>query len=518
MKSIVKSFSRVSFFTLCSRILGFARDIVIAGFFGTSSSLDAFFVAFRIPNLFRDIIGEGAASSALVPVFSEYSVKHKKESYLSLILSIFILLSIILVIIVILGVLLAPFVVRVIAPGFISSPDKLNLTIEILKINFPYVFFIGLVALLMAFLNTEGVFSISALSPCFLNIAMIFAIFLTFNRLHQPIFSLALGVLAGGLLQFVMHIISSAKKFYDLSKGADFKMIKIDIFHPAVNKIFKLIIPRIFGTIVYQLNVFMDTILASLSWIVGEGAVSAVYYANHLIQFPLGIFSTAMMTAILPSLSKKIAQGQAEEHRNTLIFSLKAIFFIMIPCLVALFILAHPVIQVLFQRGKFTSYSTNITSFALMFFSLGLPFYASARIMASNFYSRQDTATPVKIAFLSLLLNLCLNLILIWPLKVGGLALASAISSAFNFLMLHAAYKKTDTTLFTKNLQQFILKVCYASLVMGLFLYVFWRFVRFDIIVKLIFVIIIGTAVYMLITNLLGIKKINQIIKWTLKN
>lgn len=467
LKSIVKSTSLLSAGTLVSRILGFVRDIILAKLLGTGIRADAFFVAMKIPNLFRDLVGEGAVNAAVVPVFSEYWQHKKKESFWRFANIVLVLALIILSAITLLGIMFAPLVVRIIAPGFMARPEKLLLTIQLTKIMFPYLIFIGLTAYCTGVLFTFRSFRVPAFSPCLLNIAIIVSALISSRTMEEPVFGLAVGVLVGGILQLAAQI----KPLADV--GMRFKWPK-KLAHPGARKIGRLLIPRIIGGGVYQLTVLVDTFCASLAMVVGPGGISAVYYANRILQFPMGIFTIALASAVLPTLSGLAGKKDMEGIKKTLMFSLENIFFVMAPTTVMLVLFSTPVIRILFQRGEFSSYSTDITAFALAFYSLGLFSFGGIKILVTAFYALQDTKTPVKIAAICLGINAVLNFILMVPLKIGGIALASAIAGTIDFLMLFYVMDKRlgrfDSSLFI-----YFLKVTLAALVMGKFALFIWQ-------------------------------------------
>ncbi len=460
-KKIFKSAGTVSMFTLLSRILGFIRDVVIASYFGTRTAAQAFVVAFRIPNTLRHLIGEGAANSAVIPVLSEYLGKEDKEEFWKLSGVLLNILSIILFFITIAGILLAPLIVRIIAFGFSDDPAKLALTIKLTRIMFSFIFFIGLTAYAMGVLNTLKHFAVSAAGSCLLNITMI-AFGLYFCRYFaQPIVGMAYAVLIGGFLQLLVQIPVLIKKGFRLRFPLSFR-------HPEVSRIGSLLFPRMLGSSIYQLNIFADTMFGSLGRIVGEGAIAALYYANRLIQFPTAIFGIAITTATLPTLSELAVNGETQKLKDTLMLSVKAMVFLLIPSSVGLFVLSGPIIRVLFEHGQFDAGSTYITTIALMAYCFGLFAYSGARLITSCFYALKDTRTPVKVTFICLIINVVLNFALMWKLKVAGIALATSISSFANFLMLVYVLKKRLGTLGFRKVKDTFVSVSLASIVMGL--------------------------------------------------
>ncbi|MDP3142579.1 MAG: murein biosynthesis integral membrane protein MurJ [Candidatus Omnitrophota bacterium] len=509
-RHIAKSASVISLATVASRILGFIRDILIAKLFGTASHAQAFVVAFRIPNLLRDLVGEGATNSAVVPVFSEYLAQKKKEEFWKLfnvVLNLFLIFS---AIITILGIAFTPLIVRLIAPGFTSQPEKLLLTIKLTRIMFPYLILIGLTAYSMGILFTFKSFFTPAFSPCLLNIAMIFSAVIAASRMQEPVVGLAIGVVVGGVLQLAFQIPALYKKGMVLSRVKKFS-------HPGAKKIGRLLLPRIFGSAVYQLNLVIDTICASLASVVGEGSIAAIYYANRVVQFPLGVFGIALASVILPTMSGYAANKDMDKLKQTLAFSLRSIFLVMLPCGIILLVFSEPIIKILFQRGEFNSYSTQITSRALLFYALGLFAYSGVKILVSAFYSLQDTVTPVKVATISLIVNVVLNFTLMWPLKVGGIALASAISATVNYFMLYHMLEKRMGKL-AKGLRQYFIKVAIAASLMGLFLVLIWHnlFLGYHLILRFAVSSFLGVLIFIAACLLLEIGEMKKLISWLL--
>lgn len=515
-KSIAKSASLIGIATLFSRILGFIRDIIIAKLFGTARYAQAFVVAFRIPNLLRDLVGEGATNAAFVPVFSEYLVQRRREEFWELANIVLNLLFILLAIMVVLGIIFSPIIVRLIAPGFIKDLDKLSITIKLTRIMFPYLVLIGLTAYAMGILHAFKSFAAPAFGPCLLNIALIFAASIASTRMRQPVLGLAIGVLVGGILQLVIQLPSLYRRGFRIKSYT----LRITAHARAgAKRIGLLLLPRTFGSVIYQLNVFIDTILASLSSIVGEGSVAAIYYANRIIQFPLAVFGIAVSTAALPTMSIQAAEDNLEKLRSTLSFSLRSIFLIMLPSSAGLIILSKPITRILFERGEFNAYSTSITSLALLFYSFGLFAYSGVKVLASCFHSLQDTLTPVKVASVCLIINLFLNLILMFPLKVGGLALASSISATTNFLILFFLLRKKIGQLDEKQILRSFVRMGLSALTMGASLILFWKslFLNFPETIRLLIAIIVGTLIFGLSCVVFGVKEVKELGKWLLK-
>lgn len=470
-KKLFKSAGIVSFFTLISRILGFVRDVVIAKMFGTGAAVQAFVVAFRIPNTLRHLVGEGAANAAVIPVLSEYLDKKDNKEFWRVTNLLLSTVVIILAAIALIGTLLAPFIVRIIAFGFVNDPQKLDLTIRLTRIMFSFIFLIGLSAYVMGILNTLKHFAAPAAASCFLNITMIvFGLYLC-RYFQEPIIGLSIAVLIGGVLQLIVQIPVLMKNGFRFRFGFDFQ-------HPAIKRIGNLLLPRMLGSSIYQLNVFVDTMFASLGHIVGEGAIAALYYSNRLIQFPTALFGSALATACLPTLSQQSIADDMNSFKKTIDVSLRSLLVLLIPSSIGLLVLSEPIIRLLFERGAFDSLSTQMTSFAMAFYCIGLFAYSGARVMTSCFYALKDTVTPVKITFICLILNVVFNFLLMRVLQVGGLALATSISSIANFFILIFLLRKKIGNLGLISLIVNTLKTFLISLVMGAFCILAYSFSR----------------------------------------
>lgn len=462
-KRLIKSTGAIGIATAISRVLGFIRDIVIANFFGTAIYAQAFVVAFRIPNLLRDLVGEGAANAAFVPVLTSELTKEGKEQFFKLAQVILNILFWTLLLLTFMGILLSPVIVRVIAPGFSADIEKFQITVTLTRILFPFLILVGLWAYAMGVLNSLGHFAVPAFGPCVLNLAII-ACAAWFG---ENVFGLTSGVLVGGALQLFMQ----AGPLY--MHGWRFRLTK-EFRHPQAKRIGILLIPRALGACVYQVNVFVSTILASFSGIVGEGAVAALYFANRVWQLPLAIFGIALAQAALPTMSRQVAANDMEKLKETILFSLGILFFILIPASIGLMMLASPITKILFERGAFTAYSTEITSAALFFYAIGLVACGGVKVLVSAFYSMHDTMTPVKTAVWSLIINIILSVIFMAPFKVGGLAFATSISAAFNFIILYVMLKKRLGGLDVKETLDSFLRTLVAAAVMALYLKIFF--------------------------------------------
>lgn len=505
-KALMKSTGVIGFATATSRVLGFVRDIVIARFFGTGLYAQAFVIAFRIPNLLRDLIGEGAMNAAFVPVFTDELTRKGKADFLKLAQVIFNILFWTLAILTVLGVVLSPVIVRLIAPGFIADKAKFDVTVTLTRFLFPFLFLVGLWAYAMGVLNSLKVFAAPAFGPAVLNLSMIMCA----AWFGEDVFGLATGVLVGGLLQLAIQMPPLYMNGWKFSLTREFR-------HPKAKSIGRLLVPRALGACVYQVNVFVSTILASLSSIVGDGAVAALYYANRVWQLPLAIFGIALAQAVLPTMSRHVALKDTDKLKETLHFSLNVLSFILIPSTVGLIVLGEPITKVLFQRGAFTSYSTGITATALVFYSVGLVACGGIKVLVNVFYSMHDTMTPVKTAIGSLVINVALNLALMFPMKLAGLALATSIAAIFNFTILYILLERRLGDFGRARIVDTFMRVASAGVVMGAFLWlIVMKLANFGLI-HLAVSIISGIAVFLAVSYLFGVKEMKDLVAWALK-
>ena len=453
---VVRAAGVVGLATMTSRIFGFLRDMVVAALFGAGLATDAFFVAFRIPNLLRRLLGEGSLTVSFVPVFTAYLKNRSKQEALELANVAFTILSIILVIVSLAGVLLSPLIVAVMAPGFIKVPNQYDLAVFLTRLMFPYIFFISLVALCMGILNSLRHFLAPALSPVILNLSMILGALFLRDYFEEPIVALAVGVILGGVLQLAMQ-------WPFLIRMGIRPRLNFVLRHPGIRQIGVLLLPTLIGSAVYQINIFIGTILASL---LPKGSVSYLYYADRVVELPLGVFAIAIGTATLPSFSTQVAQRDFDGLKRTISFSLRLILFVTIPATVALLALRIPILSVLFQRGAFSVQSTLLTAQALMYYTLGLWAFSVIRVIDAVFFSLQDRKSPLKAAFAALLANVVLSVVLMFPLKHGGLALATSLASAINVIMLSAILRKKIGRVLDLDFYQSVYRIALASLAM----------------------------------------------------
>lgn len=451
--------------TLLSRIFGFIRDMVVAQLFGAGMATDAFFVAFRIPNLLRRLVGEGSLTVSFIPVYSEYIARRPKKEGDELVSVSFSVLAVLLLLVTVLGIFFSPWIVKLLAHGFFQEPEKFRLTVLLNRVMFPYIFFIGLVALAMGVLNSWKHFAAPALAPVFLNLSIIACALLLTRVLGEPVLSLAVGVLLGGLAQLLFQIPFIRRK--DIALRFLFRLS-----HPGLRRVGMLMAPSILGLAVTQLNVLVSTLLASY---LPEGSVSYLYYADRLLEFPMGIFAIAIATAVLPALSEQSARKDLEALKETLAFALRLAFFVTLPAMVGLIVLRQPILNILFQRGAFTAHSVEMTGQALLFYALGLVAFAGVRIIVPAFYALQDTRTPVKVAVGALVANALLGLGLMGPLRQGGLALATSLAAGLNFSLLVLLLRRKLGHMGASAILRAFLKSLLASVLMGAAAYAICR-------------------------------------------
>jgi putative peptidoglycan lipid II flippase len=420
--NLLRALATVSSLTMVSRVLGYARDFVIARAFGAGLYTDAFFVAFRIPNLLRRLFAEGAFSQAFVPVLAEQKNRSSPEETRTLIDGVGTLLFLALMAAALLGIVLAWPIVWISAPGFSANPVKFDLTVRMLRITFPYVAFISLVALSAGLLNTWNRFSIPAITPALLNVAFIVGAFAFADYFDPPVVVLAWAVFAGGVLQLAFQI-----PF--LLKLGILPRWRLDFRHPGVRRVLTLMMPAAFGVSVSQLSLLINTIFASF---LVSGSVSWLYYADRLMEFPAGVLGVALGTILLPSLSRYHAAADHAEYSRLLDWGLRVTVLLAVPAAVGLAVMALPLIAALFHYGRFTAADAFLTREALVAYSIGLVGMMAVKILAPGFYARQNIATPVKIGIFTLVVTQLMNLAFIGPFKHAGLALAIGLGACLN--------------------------------------------------------------------------------------
>jgi putative peptidoglycan lipid II flippase len=456
-RGMMRSASAMSITTMLSRILGYFRDNLQATILGAANVSDAFIIAYRIPNLLRRLVGEGALTSAFVPTFSRYLKEGDPEKLWRFANRMFFTLLVVLTGITLLGIAFSPQLVKILAYGFRVSPDKWDLTIQLNRLMFPYIFFISLAALASGILNSMGSFALPAFTPVLLNLAIIVAALFFSRSFSNPAYAFAWGVLVGGLLQFLVQVPSLIRR------GMTFQP-EVSFSDPGIRQVGRLMLPRIFGAGITQINLIVDSQFASS---LAAGSVSHLYYAGRVTELTLGIFAISLSTVILPTLSRLVAEDKPEEVRQTLRTALQLIFFICVPAAVGLIVLRVPIISVLFERGKFDAQATLFTSQVLGYYSVGLLPFAGVNILAAAFYAHQDTRTPVKIGALTFFIHLALNFYLRGPLLAGGIALSTSISAILDMVLLFYLFSRKWGPLWDSHLGRSLWVTSAASLVMG---------------------------------------------------
>lgn len=408
--------------TVLSRVAGFARDITIATLFGASAGADAFFVAFKIPNFMRRMFAEGSFAQAFVPVLAEYRERADPAETRSLIDAVSGVLGAVLIVVTALGVLAAPVLVAVFAPGFLDDDGRYGLAVDMLRVTFPYLLFISLTALAGGVLNTYGRFGVPAFTPVLLNLSLITAAIALAPLLERPVTALAWGVLAGGVVQLAFQL-----PF--LWRIGLLPRPRLQAGHAGVRRIVRLMLPAMFGASVSQVNLMLDTLIASF---LVTGSVSWLYYSDRLVEFPLGVFGIALATVILPGLAARHSAGDGAAFSATLDWALKLAAVIATPAAVGLAVLAEPVLCTLFQYGAMSMHDVAMSARSLAAYAFGLVGFTLVKILAPGFFARQDTRTPVHAGVVAMASNMLLNLVLVWPLAHAGLALATSCAAFVN--------------------------------------------------------------------------------------
>ena len=425
--NLLKSLAAVSSITMISRVLGFVRDTILARIFGAGVATDAFFIAFKLPNLLRRIFAEGAFSQAFVPILAEYKTQQGEEATRTFVAYVSGLLTLVLALVTAVGILAAPFVVWITAPGFVDNAEKYQLTTDLLRVTFPYILLISLSSLVGAILNTWNRFSVPAFTPTLLNVAMIgFALFLT-PYFDPPIMALAWGVLAGGLAQLLYQLPA-------LKKIGMLVLPRLNVRDAGVWRVLKQMLPAILGVSVSQVSLIINTIFASF---LVAGSVSWMYYADRLMELPSGVLGVALGTILLPTLARTYANRDRHEYSRILDWGLRLCFLLVLPCTLGLALLAEPLTVALFQYGKFGAHDAAMTQQALIAYSVGLLAIILIKVLAPGFYAQQNIRTPVKIALFTLVATQVFNLILIGPLQHAGLALAISLGACLNAGLLY---------------------------------------------------------------------------------
>lgn len=447
----------VSAATLLSRLLGYLRDALVANVFGGGHLTDAFYAAFRLSNLFRRILGEGPLATAFVPVFSEHLAKREMSEARAFFQALFTFLLVILLSLVVLGVLGAPWIVELAAGGFKSAdPGKFELTVSLTRQLFPFLLFVCLAALSAAALNAQGYYFLPSLAPAMLSVST-----LVYLALWRPtgdsIRGLAWSTTFGGLLHLLMLWPALRREKLDFR----WRWAPRD---PDIRRVGLLVLPAIWGLSVDQVNAYVDTICASFLM---EGSVTALYNSNRLMQFALALFGVSISTASLPHLSLSAAKGEWDAFKENLNFSMRMTLYLVVPAMVGLMLLARPLVEILFEHGRFTAENTGLTTAALVGYTLGLPAYSLVKIVVTAFYARKDTRTPVKVATVCLFVNMVGNVVFMRRWGVGGLAFATALASFVNAGVLIVLLRRELGLLGGRAIVGSLGKILVSSALMG---------------------------------------------------
>jgi len=455
--NLLRALATVSSMTLVSRILGFVRDAVIARLFGAGLATDAFFVAFKIPNLLRRMFAEGAFSQAFVPILAEYRTRMGEGETKLLVDRVASALSLAVLAVSTLGILAAPLIIYASAPGFSATPEKFELTVAMLRITFPYLVFISLVSLAGGILNTWSRFAVPAITPTLLNVSFIFCALVLAPYFHPRVMVLPWAVLGGGVLQLALQLPY-------LARIGMLPRLHLDFSDPGLRRIVRLMGPAVFGVSIAQLSLLINTIFASF---LANGSVSWLYYADRMMEFPTGMLGVALGTILLPSLSKYYSGDATEQYSRLLDWGLRLTLLLALPAAVALALLAVPLISTLFHYGHFSAEDVWMTRRALVAYSIGLVGLILVKVLAPGFYARQNIRTPVKIAVITLVSTQLMNLVLIGPLKHAGLALAIGLGACLNAGLLY--YKLRQHRIYQPQPEwaQFSYKLGLALLVMA---------------------------------------------------
>ncbi len=459
--NLLKALATISGMTLISRILGFVRDVLIARIFGAGTETDAFFVAFRIPNLLRRLFAEGAFSQAFVPILAEYKTRRTPGETQELANHVATLLFMVLFVITLIGIIGAPFVIYISAPGFSTSPEKFALTVELLRITFPYILFISLVALAGGILNTYGRFSVPAVTPALLNLSFIGCALWLAPRMDPPVLALAWAVFIGGVLQLAFQI-----PF--LMRIGFIPRPRLQSADNGAWRVIRQMGPAVFGVSISQLSLLINTIFASF---LVTGSVSWLYYADRLMEFPAGLLGVALGTILLPSLSRHYADNGIEEYSRLLDWGLRLTMLLTLPAALALALLATPLITTLFHHGEFSANDVWMTRNALVAYSVGLLGLILVKVLAPGFYARQNIKTPVKIAVITLVATQLMNLAFIIPLRHAGLALAIGLGACMNAGLLYYKLRRHRIYQPQPGWTVFMLKILAALAAMGIALW-----------------------------------------------
>ncbi len=509
-RGLIANLSTVGGFTLLSRLLGFARDVIFATQFGAGMGMDAFLVAFKIPNFGRRLFGEGAFAQAFVPVLSEYRATRSEAEVRELVSRTEGTLALVLLVITAIGVLATPVFIWMFAPGFHANPQKFALATHLLRLTFPYLLFISLTAFAGGVLNATGRFGPPAFAPVLLNVAFIVAALAVGPYVPHPIYALGGAVLVAGVLQFAVQLpwLARVRLFVRPTLG---------FFHAGVRHIFRLMAPIMFGASITQINLLVDTIIASF---LAGGSVSWLYYSDRLMEFPLGVFAIALGTVILPSLAQHYARGEQGHYSAMLDRALRLTLLTMPAAAMGLLALSIPIVATIYGYHRFDRHDVFMASASLMTYAIGLTAFALVKVLAPAYFARQDTRAPVRIGIVAVVVNLVLNIAVVvpWALSGGmaphaGLALSTSLAAVVNAGLLWRGLRRRAIYVPVSGWRLLLLRVGVATLVMGAAVWfsagpldAWTRWPAWERAARLALLILEGLAVYAFVLFVLGLR------------
>jgi len=502
-QSLLRSTTLVSMMTFISRIMGFVRDMILAQMFGAEAGMDAFYIAFKIPNFMRRLFAEGAFSQAFVPVLAEYQKTRTLDEVRVFLARIAGSMSAVLTLVTVVGIVAAPVIIFIFAPGFGGDSERSALATQMLQLTFPYLMLVSLTAMAGAILNTYGYFGVPAFTPVFLNISMIVCAVYLSPHFEVPVVALAWGVLIAGIVQLVFQIPFLWHRKLLVKPS-------LVMHDPGVRRVLKLMVPALFGVSIAQINLMIDTIFASFLQV---SSVTWLYYTDRLTDFPLGVFGVAIATVILPHLSRRHAEQSPEHFSRALDWGLRLLLLIGVPAGLGLAVFSMPMIAGCFAYGKFTAFDVLQTQKSLITLGVGVPAFMMVKVLASGFYARQNIKTPVKIGALSMLVNSLLCALLVYPLAHAGLTLASSLAGYVNCGTLLFLLVRRDIFQLRPGWGRFLLQLTVANALMGLYLF----FVQGDLstwmamsrslrLGQLLMHIGIAAVIYMMALGLCGVR------------
>ncbi len=504
---LLRSSLLVGSMTMLSRVLGLVRDVVIAIFIGANANADAFFIAFKVPNFLRRLFAEGAFSQAFVPVLSEYRTQREYGEVRQLINSVAGSLGIVLLGVCFFAILAAPLLTTIFAPGYLQQPEKFTLTSELLRITFPYLLLISLTGFAGSILNSYNRFAVPAFTPVLLNLSLIAGALLLAPQMERPVFALAWAVIVAGILQLLLQL-----PF--LARLGLMPRPRVDWGHPGVKRILMLMVPALFGVSVSQINLLLDTVLASF---LPTGSVSWLYYSDRLVELPLGVFGIAVATVILPTLARQHSDSGVEQFARPLDWAMRMLLLVSLPSMAALLVLAEPLLMTLFNYGEFTRHTATMASYSLQAYALGLLAFMLIKVLASGYYAQQDMKTPVRIGIIAMVVNMVLNIALVVPLhflfELGhvGLALATSLAAFVNAGLLLRGLLRNDVVVWQPGFFKNCARIAAATVAMAVFLLIYkgdtavWQELEvYGRVLRTLWLCAVGAGIYFALLALLG--------------